>query len=193
MVCVEAKRFPFSAPVRNCARASMAPSRTPRRAPRKPAPTLAERPQAPNRCGCGRPGAVLTCASPASRTADASSASARPRDAERRRRLVLLRGAATRSVMLNRYPYNNGHLMIAPRRHRRLARTARAAERAALGRAAGRGGDAARGARSTATASTSAPISGAAPARDSPIICTGTSCRDGTATPTSCRCWRPPA
>ena len=42
---------------------------------------------------------------------------------ERRRRLVLYAGPLA-LVMLNRYPYNNGHLMIAPRRHRRLARTA---------------------------------------------------------------------
>lgn len=34
----------------------------------------------------------------------------------RRRRLVLYAGPLA-LVMLNRYPYNNGHLMIAPRRH----------------------------------------------------------------------------
>ena len=36
--------------------------------------------------------------------------------AERRRRLVLYADRDT-LVMLNRYPYNNGHLMVAPRRH----------------------------------------------------------------------------
>ena len=36
---------------------------------------------------------------------------------ERHRRLVLYAGPLA-LVMLNRYPYNNGHLMIAPRRHR---------------------------------------------------------------------------
>src|SRR5580704_15648301 len=36
--------------------------------------------------------------------------------AERRRRLVLYAGPLA-LVMLNRYPYNNGHLMVAPRRH----------------------------------------------------------------------------
>jgi ATP adenylyltransferase len=36
--------------------------------------------------------------------------------AERRSRLVLYAGPLA-VVMLNRYPYNNGHLMIAPRRH----------------------------------------------------------------------------
>ena len=37
-------------------------------------------------------------------------------DGDRRERLVL--GATARSlVMLNRYPYQNGHLMVAPRRH----------------------------------------------------------------------------
>src|ERR1700676_1238565 len=34
----------------------------------------------------------------------------------RRRRLVLYAGRLA-LVMLNRYPYNNGHLMVAPRRH----------------------------------------------------------------------------
>ena len=38
------------------------------------------------------------------------------REGERRRRLVLYEDS-TAMVMLNRYPYNNGHLMIAPRRH----------------------------------------------------------------------------
>jgi ATP adenylyltransferase len=36
--------------------------------------------------------------------------------AERKRRLVVHVGAHA-VVMLNRYPYNNGHLMVAPRRH----------------------------------------------------------------------------
>jgi ATP adenylyltransferase len=36
--------------------------------------------------------------------------------AERSRRLILF-DAPNALVMLNRYPYNNGHLMIAPRRH----------------------------------------------------------------------------
>ncbi|HKD67626.1 MAG TPA: HIT domain-containing protein [Candidatus Binataceae bacterium] len=38
------------------------------------------------------------------------------KEASRRRRLVLLAGPEA-SVMLNRYPYNNCHLLIAPRRH----------------------------------------------------------------------------
>jgi ATP adenylyltransferase len=36
--------------------------------------------------------------------------------AERKRRLVIHQGDDA-VIMLNRYPYNNGHLMIAPRRH----------------------------------------------------------------------------
>jgi ATP adenylyltransferase len=36
--------------------------------------------------------------------------------AERKRRLILYTDRAA-LVMLNRYPYNNGHVMVAPRRH----------------------------------------------------------------------------
>ncbi len=36
--------------------------------------------------------------------------------AQRKRRLILYAGRDA-LVMLNRYPYNNGHLMVAPRRH----------------------------------------------------------------------------
>ncbi len=38
------------------------------------------------------------------------------REGDDRERLVLHRGKHT-IVMLNKYPYNNGHLMVAPRRH----------------------------------------------------------------------------
>jgi ATP adenylyltransferase len=51
--------------------------------------------------------------------------------AERRRRLVLY-ADPTATVMLNRYPYNNGHLMIAPRRHLASPELLSAAERTAL-------------------------------------------------------------
>ena len=50
---------------------------------------------------------------------------------ERRRRLVLYAGPLA-LVMLNRYPYNNGHLMIAPRRHLASPELLERAERAAL-------------------------------------------------------------
>ncbi|HZO81082.1 MAG TPA: HIT domain-containing protein [Candidatus Binataceae bacterium] len=50
---------------------------------------------------------------------------------ERRRRLILYAGAQA-LVMLNRYPYNNGHLMIAPRRHLASPERLSRAERAAL-------------------------------------------------------------
>src|ERR1700723_1954055 len=50
---------------------------------------------------------------------------------ERRRRLVLYAGPLA-LVMLNRYPYNNGHLMIAPRRHLASPELLDRAERAAL-------------------------------------------------------------
>src|ERR1700694_2766253 len=37
--------------------------------------------------------------------------------AEARRRRLVLHAGRLALVMLNRYPYNNGHLMVAPRRH----------------------------------------------------------------------------
>lgn len=37
--------------------------------------------------------------------------------AEARRRRLMLNAGRLAVVMLNRYPYNNGHLMVAPRRH----------------------------------------------------------------------------
>ena len=49
----------------------------------------------------------------------------------RRRRLVLYDGSDA-VVMLNRYPYNNGHLLIAPRRHTADFEQLRPAESAAL-------------------------------------------------------------
>jgi ATP adenylyltransferase len=48
-----------------------------------------------------------------------------------RARLVLWADSAA-SVMLNRYPYNNGHLMIAPRRHLASPELLRREERQAL-------------------------------------------------------------
>jgi ATP adenylyltransferase len=45
--------------------------------------------------------------------------------------LVLFRGGEC-AVVMNRYPYNNGHLMITPRRHLRHLRDLTASEQAAL-------------------------------------------------------------
>lgn len=49
--------------------------------------------------------------------------------AQRRHRLVLHTGPLA-LVMLNRYPYNNGHLMVAPRRHAASPELLAPAERA---------------------------------------------------------------
>jgi len=51
--------------------------------------------------------------------------------AARRRRLVLYQGAVA-SVMLNRYPYNNGHILIAPRQHAASPELLSEVERAAI-------------------------------------------------------------
>jgi ATP adenylyltransferase len=51
---------------------------------------------------------------------------------ERRRRLILYNGPIA-SAMLNLYPYNNGHVLIAPRRHVASPELLAANERAVLG------------------------------------------------------------
>jgi ATP adenylyltransferase len=57
---------------------------------------------------------------------------ARVPNAAERRRLLLLHIDDTASIMLNRYPYNNGHLMIAPRRQVASPELLDPAERAAI-------------------------------------------------------------
>jgi ATP adenylyltransferase len=52
--------------------------------------------------------------------------------ATRRQRLVLHAGPLA-LVMLNRYPYNNGHLMVAPRRHVATPELLTGAERSEVG------------------------------------------------------------
>jgi ATP adenylyltransferase len=52
--------------------------------------------------------------------------------ATRKRRLILYTGREA-SVMLNRYPYNGGHLLVAPRRHLDGLEKLQPAENAAIG------------------------------------------------------------
>ena len=70
-------------------------------------------------------------------------------DAERRERLVLFENRDV-LVMLNKYPYNNGHIMVAPRTHVASPELLTRAERAD-GRRSSRGVDQA-GARNAASA-----------------------------------------
>lgn len=113
----------------------MAASRTPRRAPRKPArPPEPARPEPP---ASGEPlrlwapwrGAYLRIAGKPDR--ECIFCFGTPGARERRRRLVLYAGPLA-LVMLNRYPYNSGHLMIAPRRHLASPELLERSERAAL-------------------------------------------------------------
>ena len=113
----------------------MAASRTPRRAPRKPArPPEPARPEPP---ASGEPprlwapwrSAYLRIAGKPGR--ECIFCFGTPGARERRRRLVLYAGPLA-LVMLNRYPYNSGHLMIAPRRHLASPELLERSERAAL-------------------------------------------------------------
>jgi ATP adenylyltransferase len=84
-----------------------------RRKLRGPARTEA-RAAAPERLWAPWRSAYLTATR--SRTVDCIFCFARLDASARRGRLVLYAGPLA-LVMLNRYPYNNGHLMVAPRRH----------------------------------------------------------------------------
>lgn len=107
----------------------MARSRTPkRRARRKPARPEAEG-AAPLRLWAPWRGAYLRIAGKPGR--ECIFCFGTPGARERRRRLVLYAGPLA-LVMLNRYPYNNGHLMIAPRRHLASPELLERTERAAL-------------------------------------------------------------
>lgn len=103
--------------------------RTPKRARRKPArPKPAARGE-PTRLWAPWRGAYLRTAAKPGR--ECIFCFSTPGARERRRRLVLYAGPLA-LVMLNRYPYNTGHLMIAPRRHLALPELLERAERAAL-------------------------------------------------------------
>ena len=70
----------------------------------------ADRTEPPPEPAAWQPGADVNCfLCRAAATFDAA-------DASDRKLLVAARGPET-MVVLNRYPYNNGHLMVAPRRH----------------------------------------------------------------------------
>ena len=90
-------------------------------------------------------------------------------------------------VVLNKFPYSSGHLLIAPKRHLGDFGALSADEALEVPRLGARGSR--RSAPSTRrTGSTSAGISAESPAPGSRITCTCTSFRAGTATRASCRC-----
>jgi ATP adenylyltransferase len=105
----------------------MARSRTPNRARRKPA--RSDDASEPPRLWAPWRGTYLRTAARLDRRCIFCFGA--PDARERRRRLVLYAGPLA-LVMLNRYPYNNGHLMIAPRRHLASPELLERAERAAL-------------------------------------------------------------
>jgi ATP adenylyltransferase len=105
----------------------MAPSRTPKRA--RPRPARPDAPSGPARLWAPWRAVYLRTAAKPRR--ECIFCFGTPGARERRRRLVLYAGPLA-SVMLNRYPYNNGHLMIAPRRHVASPELLERAEGAAL-------------------------------------------------------------
>jgi hypothetical protein len=99
--------------------------------------------------------------------------------------LVVHRGEAA-FVLLNRFPYTSGHLMVAPVRHEGDLVELTEVEALEIHRLATRAVTALRE-EYTAAATISAGISGALQVPGSSTTCTCTWCRDGPATPTSCR------
>ncbi len=107
--------------------------------------------------------------------------------ADDRRNLIVHRDEHA-FVILNRYPYNSGHLMVVPRRH--------GADLDALPRAEWDGLQALLRRTAAVLRATHRPDGlnlgmnlGQAGGRESSITFTGTWCRAGAATTTSCRCW----
>jgi ATP adenylyltransferase len=111
--------------------------------------------------------------------------SPRPASDKRREHLILAVGASS-YVIMNRYPYNNGHIMVVPLRHRRRPGAFSDDEWGACGemvRQATRVLGTALGAHGFNVGMNLGRV--AAPASIS--TATGTSSRAGQVTPTSCR------
>lgn len=111
---------------------------------------------------------------------------ATPATDDDRETLIVHRGE-TCFVILNLYPYTNGHLLIAPYRHVASPGELDARERAELwellDHALKRSSE-----RSSHTAPMRASTSGAPPALALRATCTSTSCHAGTGIRTSCLC-----
>jgi hypothetical protein len=116
-------------------------------------------------------------------------AAAAQTEQEKADRLVLWTTPQT-VVLINRYPYTNGHLLIAPREH--IADLELLADDVAtdLHRQTARAIKLLKLAQSPqGFNTTSGSTSAAAPARGCRGTCTSTSCRAGRGTRTSCRWW----
>ena len=93
-------------------------------------------------------------------------------------------------IVLNKFPYSSGHLLVAPHRHLGDFGLLSDEEALEVHRLAARGVEALRDGVPRRTATTSAGTSAAWPARASRITSTCTSSRAGTAIRASCRCWQ---
>ena len=105
---------------------------------------------------------------------DSDAPSGKPGD------MLVIRRGRTAFVILNRYPYNAGHLLVSPYRHLADLPLLSEEERAEIFELCIQ----------VRTPSTSASTSVRQPARECRTTCTCISCRAGTAIIISCRCWR---
>ncbi len=104
-----------------------------------------------------------------------------------RQRLVVCRSKQT-MVVLNRYPYNNGHLLIAPLRHVGQFNEIDAATHLELMQTLGRMIALCEKVLKPQGFNVGLNL-GQAAGRACPVICIGTSCRAGSAIRTSCPSW----
>jgi hypothetical protein len=110
--------------------------------------------------------------------------------ADNPRNALVLAHTLHSGVMLNKYPYNNGHLLVAPKQHAKDLSSLSPEEYADLNGTLLRAVEIVRQALNPAGINVG--IWGSAPAPELKIICIGTSYRAGMAIPILCLSWQRP-